>query len=71
MGDTDALTHLPLSNLPDNVPEPGDHTFLIHHLEESVTTSANINTWTYMYIYYKKNLIYHVFDTSFNMQISV
>ncbi len=46
MENADALSRLPLPDLPDTVPVPGDHTVLIHHLKEAITTAANIKTWT-------------------------
>ena len=46
MANADALSRLPLPDLPGNVPVPGDHTYLLNHLQESVTTSAKIRNWT-------------------------
>ena len=47
MANADALSHLPLPELPaDNVPQTGDHTFLIHQLKEAIVTSDSIRSWS-------------------------
>ena len=46
IANADALSRLPLPDVIDHVPEPGDHTVLIHHLNETLVTASQIKLWT-------------------------
>ena len=42
----DALSRLPLPELPSTVPQPGETVLLMNHLNETPVTSAQIKDWT-------------------------
>ena len=46
LGNADALSRLPLPESSEFVPHPGDQTFLVNHLNETVATCATIKSWT-------------------------
>ena len=46
MGNADVLSRLPLPETVNNIPEPAEHVFLIHKLNESPITASQIKSWT-------------------------
>ena len=42
----DALSRLPLSHYPENVPVPGDIHWVMQHLDTTPVTAADIKIWT-------------------------
>ena len=55
MANADALSRLPLEDVPETVPVPGDHVFLTQHLENALVTSANINSLTTIDAFLRQN----------------
>jgi hypothetical protein len=46
LSNADALSRLPLKDVPAIVPTPADVTCVINHLSDSVVTASEIATWT-------------------------
>ena len=45
-GNADALSRLPLSNMPESVPVPGETVLLLEHLDHTPINSRHIQEWT-------------------------